>query len=48
MSSGDLNVLFVMPIAQQFVEQFVFEGNKSRAPMFYYVDVSGTDFQPDS
>jgi RNA polymerase sigma-70 factor (ECF subfamily) len=48
MSSGYLNVLFVMPIAQQFVEQFVFAGNKSRAPMFYYVDVSGANLQLDS
>jgi hypothetical protein len=48
MSSGYLNVLFVMPIAHQFVEQFVFAGNKAGAPMFYYVDVSGANLQLDS
>src|ERR1700688_995438 len=47
-----LITVFVLPLAQlcvHFLETIVFfEGNKLSASPFYYVDVSGSDFQLDS
>jgi len=44
--------VFVLPLAQPAPHfpknKLFFSGNKSRGPMFYYVDVSGADLQLDS
>src|SRR5882762_1836633 len=44
--------VFVLPLAQtapHYPKQLLFfDGNKSAPAMFYYVDVSGAELQPDS